>query len=181
MRALVEAGADVNAESRTLRTLGASSPLVAAVRSHDLAVVRYLVEHGAKTNEPCAFEWPLLAAVKSNKEIVEYLLAQGADVNATNGYSTALMEVPGVSAAQNEKRLEIMRVLIAAGAKVNFVTEDCRTALSGAQQTSNTATEQLLRQHGADASLAERCRQERAQLKEKAAGRGPRGRDHPCR
>lgn len=80
VRFLVERGADVNARSERGWT-----PLYAAAGNNSLEIARYLIEHGAEVNLTSAAgtHSPLLTAAYHNHvEMVELLLAAGADPRA---------------------------------------------------------------------------------------------------
>ena len=109
---LVEAGADVNAES----------PLYEAVDKNDVAIAKYLIAHGANVNAPEG--WTALQEapyISDNIEMVQLLIASGADVNA--GPYTAL------HASVDKGRKDIAKLLIEKGADVNAKDGKGRTPL----------------------------------------------------
>jgi ankyrin repeat protein len=72
------------------------TPLMMAVRSGNIAIVRAMVDRGANVNKygSEAIKTPLnIAASEDNMNIVQFLVAHGADVNiiTTDGGGTALM------------------------------------------------------------------------------------------
>ncbi len=87
------------------------------------------------------------AAGWGHKEIVELLIAEGADVNAMNGAG----QTPLHFAAQ-EGQKEIVELLIAKGADVNAKTNNGTTPLDRATMPNSpfdtTETVNLLRKHG---------------------------------
>ena len=84
------------------------------------------------------------AVGKGHKEIVELLIAKGADVNAKTD--------DGVTPLYFATTKEIAELLIAEGADVNAKSESGiskgQTPLDGAIQFKNTKTANLLRKHG---------------------------------
>lgn len=80
-RALVVAGADVNAVARNSFKV---APLHSAVSSSDVETVRLLIEHGADVNAPQQQGFTALQAAAGHgmMEILDLLLAAGADVHA---------------------------------------------------------------------------------------------------
>ena len=170
VRALIEAGADVNKAMND-----AVTPLIIAAQNGHEAVVRALIEAGADVNKV----WgngvtPLLvAAHQHNEAVVRTLIEAGADVNqarddgvtplciaAQDGHEAvvrALIEAgaeidkarddsvtPLYIAAENGHET-IVRALIEAGADVNKATNNGWTPLAIATQEGHTAVVQILR------------------------------------
>ena len=77
IKKLIEQGANVNTGSRW----GGGTPLIEAVEEKRPALIKLLLEHGAKINKPNAFGFtPLHWAVgKSNENMVRLLLKHGAN------------------------------------------------------------------------------------------------------
>ncbi len=108
----LSAGADPNATNRT----GASPLLWAAT---DLAKVRSLLRHGAKANFASkSGNTPLLVAAQrhGSAPVLRELLAQGADVNASNDEG-----MNALNAAARVGDLEAVRLLIEHKADINVV------------------------------------------------------------
>ncbi|MFZ1899339.1 MAG: ankyrin repeat domain-containing protein, partial [Azonexus sp.] len=81
-----------------------------------LEAVKWLVDRGARINAPPRQWSPLHYAVfAGQREVVDYLMAQGADINAlsTNGSSVLMMAI-------YEGREELARLLIEKGAERGF-------------------------------------------------------------
>ena len=137
---LLANGADVNA--------GSWPSLFVAVHNDNIALAEYLIDHG--TNVNAKFSSPSesgivlqLAPYVSSIEMVELLIAKGADVNA--GPWTAL------HGAVEERRRDIVELLIRKGADVNAKDKEGKTALWYAKEIGHTEIVELLRKHGAKA------------------------------
>ncbi len=113
VRALIEQGADVNTKSRVVEiptplqavtyskdvhfptSQGSYTPLMFAARVGDLESARILLEAGAKLNETTPADGLgegsalLMATASGHEELAGFLLEQGADPNATDGYGIA--------------------------------------------------------------------------------------------
>jgi tetratricopeptide (TPR) repeat protein len=121
-------GADINKTNR----LGEQALQHAAWRGK-LAAVRWLIERGARLDRDGP-EWSALhyAVFAGHAEIVNSLMARGADINALspNG-STPLMM------AAREGREAIARTLLTAGARRDIVNEQGENALHWAMRNNN--------------------------------------------
>ena len=90
---------------------------------------------------------PLFGAITfGHNEIVELLLANGADVNAKNSFADGGW-TPLHQAAWGG-HTEAAELLIAKGANVNAKNDDGETPLDGAIEDNHTETANLLRKHG---------------------------------
>lgn len=91
MRLFISRGADIN-----LANANGETALVLAAWRGNLEAVKWLVERGARINAPDR-QWSALhyAVFGGHEAVVDYLLAQGADVNArsTNGSSALMLAV----------------------------------------------------------------------------------------
>jgi hypothetical protein len=102
------------------RILQGIDQLIDAINKEDVAAVKAAVGKGASVNARDADgHTPLTtAAYVGNEEIVEYLLAQKADVNALNGSGeTALFEA--IKNADEDGAVAVCKILLAHGAAVN--------------------------------------------------------------
>ncbi len=176
IRALLEAGADPNAP---LLTHG-ETPLMMAARSGSVEGVRVLLEHGSQVNAAetlrgtTALMW---AAEQGHAEIVRLLIAHGADVHAQSKVLTPIgrrglgfvnstvvfgasgraaptaRQIGGLTAlhfAAREGAMDCVKVLLAAGAKVNQATVDGSTPLLVAVQNGFYNLARFLLDQGAD-------------------------------
>lgn len=138
VKTLLERGGDANASA-----LGGVTPLFVAAAGGHADVVTLLLE--ARADPDARTPWnPLrVAASEGHPRVVEALLAGGADPEGHN--------VPPLMAAAAAGSVEIMELLVKAGAKINRVTlDDFSSALTvAAAQGQVTAVEWLL-SHGAD-------------------------------
>ncbi len=91
MRLFISRGADIN----QVNANGETALTLAAWRGNQ-AAARWLVERGARVNAP-ARQWSPLhyAVLAGHAEVADYLIAEGADINAlsTNGSSVLMMAV----------------------------------------------------------------------------------------
>ena len=91
MQYLVSQGGKVN-----VKNSAGNPPLYFAVSSNSAKVVKILVSNGAKVNERIHGTTLLHHAAESKKckvEVLKYLISQGADVNAEDGYGHTPLEV----------------------------------------------------------------------------------------
>jgi ankyrin repeat protein len=156
--ALLERGAEVDARTREvppsrrwLYSLGdvswvdftGQTPFLRAALSGDTATMRLLLEHGADPNLPTqAGTTPLMAAAGVNwvvaqtytespqalLEAIEICLEHGADVNAVNS-----MGLTALLGAANRGANDIIRLLVANGARLDVVDKEGRSALRWAE------------------------------------------------
>lgn len=107
MRLFIERGADINRANANGET-----PIVMAAWRGNLVAVKWLLERGAQINAPKR-QWSALhyAVFAGHEEVADYLLAQGADIDAqsTNGSSVLMMAI-------YEGRQDLAKKLIEKGA-----------------------------------------------------------------
>ena len=114
-----------------------------ATMDGNLSRMRWLHFAGAKINARVNCCMPLfLAAGQGNREVVRYLLDEGADINAREKLGgTALTE------AAYYGHVDVVRELLLNGADINAVSDD-GTALDIAVSRKNTAAADLLKHLG---------------------------------
>jgi tetratricopeptide (TPR) repeat protein len=98
VKLLVENGADIN-----IRMYRGFTPLMGALSMRQHGVVRYLLSRNASVNmADCRGETPLMHAVGSmtTQEIIELLIAKGADVNARNDNGESVLQKASSAAAK---------------------------------------------------------------------------------
>lgn len=107
MRLFLASGADINRKNANGETA-----LVLAAWKGRLDAVKWLLERGARINsEPRQWSALHYAVFAGHKEVADYLMAQGADIDArsTNGSSVLMMAI-------YEGREELVRTLVEKGA-----------------------------------------------------------------
>jgi len=105
---MLDAGANVNEKSKNDATA-----LLAATFKRYSEISRLLIQKGANVNARVDVGTPLIyAAGSGDLELVKLLIEKGADVNAKDDENTSPL-----SAAQRRKNQEVVKFLIAAGAK----------------------------------------------------------------
>jgi len=87
------------------------------------------------------------ASEHGHKNVVELLIAEGADVNAVNG--GRFMEQTALHIAVSYGHDDIVEILLANGADVNARTYSGKTALEMAAKKGHVKIAELLREHGA--------------------------------
>ncbi len=142
---LIGSGAKVNQADK-----GKYTPLHFAAMSDDrkaTEVVRVLLGRGADPNKKDQFnDIPLHFAVKNgSQQMVEMLLGAGSDVNTSAAAGTPLHKAVWFRSDD----LEMMRLLINKGAKVNSTVANNITPLHMAAHWGNSDCVKLLIQHGA--------------------------------
>lgn len=130
--------------------------LMEAVMSNSIAIVKALVEAGAKVNTPRSGDekinshdggFPLYIASQGNYiEIVEYLILNGADVNQARQDSSKMSSLMTAAYLGN---IDVVKILINAGANVNLVSPKFGTALDNAIDGGHDEIAGYLKQHGA--------------------------------
>ena len=137
VQVLLEHGADVNVADN----MGCTAVTVAAEAGH-LDIVRLLLEHGANVVELVLNDKFLTAAAAGQWETVGTLLDQGADVNATDDGSTAL--ILAVQAGHGE----VAQLLIERGAELN--RRELDEWLIDAAEKGQLELVKVLLRHGSD-------------------------------
>lgn len=145
VQGLLARGADINAKDRRKK----ETPLLAASRREHSEVVALLLDKGADVSSQEGRKALYGVSVAGHSNIVELLLAHGADPNG--GIVTGRT---ALHAAASEGHLEAINMLLDAGAEVNLPYPDSSvsvgvTPLIAASHRQPEAVELLL-QHGAD-------------------------------
>jgi len=131
VKALIAAGADVNAKDNWRETALIKAVFVARMEKYCIMVPPSLgAQVGLVTYNPCQINTRRLNAGAGNVDCVKALIAAGADLNAKDRDGmTALIE----SAAQDN--VDCVKALIAAGADVNAKARHGKTALKLAKSS----------------------------------------------
>lgn len=141
VRALLDAGADVNARGNRRQ-----SALMRIDEDATAELVQDLIRAGARVNlkDEDGDTALIIAAQWNEPEILQTLLDAGARVNAKNHEGqTALMK------AASEGNLESVKLLFNAGSDINRRDEDGDTALSQAQENEHADVVEFLKAHNA--------------------------------
>lgn len=133
IRAMLAHGANVNT-----RTSYDDTVLACTARFDSAAIVKLLLENGAKVNEPAfvgrtalveaAMGWQKKAI--GQKETVSILLARGAKVNAQDEFGSTALHM----ALEHVTNINIIQQLLAHGADPRIVDEDGESPITLAQQ-----------------------------------------------
>ena len=142
-----------------LSLLLAATPLIDAVKQHDKAAVRALLQKRVDVNAPegdgaTALHW---AVYLEDAELVEWLLAAGADVNVANDLAMTPLQLACMSG-----NAAIATMLLAIGASVDVASETGVTPLMEASRSGNAALVRALLGRGADVNAKERDRSQTA-------------------
>lgn len=147
---LLARGANVNMKNRMF-----GSPLFAAIKGKNIAVIKLLLDNGADANNilnSSGFNAFIVAVRESTLEIVQLLIDNGANMNATDsGGYTAMMLAARVS------NLEMVRFLIKNGADVNIKNPYNENCLFPAVASKNVEMVRLLIESGADVNIKNDC------------------------
>ncbi len=124
--------------------------MTVAAGNGDNAIIKLLLgawykgRPGAKLGTPLCF-----AAYNGHLDVVKTLVAAGADVNR-NGYGGSVLTQAEGAEIPESKRLPILKLLLAKGAKVNDPVKGDWTALLSAASAGEAETVKLLLHYGAD-------------------------------
>lgn len=160
VEALVEYGVNLNVNFiDDCYLLPPSTPLHWAVKNGNKEIAEYLIVNGADVNgKSDHISYPPLswATIYSQPEMVLFLIKKGADVNAEDSY---LNGATPLYLAAKYKNIEIARLLIANGAKVNILTRQGVSPLHQAAQNGDEAMARLLSENGADVNIKNKEKQ----------------------
>ena len=151
------AGMDPNIKADVERLENVTALMVAS-RAGREEIVRRLRESGADVSaQTRQGETALMYAASAGRPaVVRYLLRMGADVNQANrrGETALLLSIPAPWPQQDQERaLDCVNQLLAAGASVNSRSADDATALHAAIGRAQLAAIRLLLLRGADPNL----------------------------
>ena len=160
-KALVEGGADVNANKRGKYGTLCCPPLYAVLSQEktdtNSEVVKLLLANGADVNAP-TYNGGTMLHNASKSSVAERLIALGADVNARNKkYGSTPLHLAAMSFGPRSgwsKYLAVAELLLDQGADVNARDNFGRTALIHTQGDRGTKMYELLLKRGADAKAA---------------------------
>ena len=176
-KALLAHGADPNApmlrpparlrlRRKPLLNLTGATPFMLAAASNDMVAMRTLVEGRAKT------------AVITTVDPVEFNKTGFGDDNQIQGNGTPLMVAIGLGRendfgkAQEQRAVEVAKVLLGLGANVNDATETGWTAMHAAAFLGADAIIEFLVQNGANVNVVNGCGQTPLTLSEGTSARG---------
>ena len=114
-----------------------------AVEEGNIEAVKKFLAAGIDVNAKAFITGSTPLHIAATKEVVELLIAKGADVNAKDKY-----DMTPLHPAAGRGHKEVVELLIAKGADVNARDEDGDTPLDWADRRNQTATTALLREHG---------------------------------
>ena len=145
---LIENGADVNAED-----LAENTPLYYAIETGNVNEVKMLVDNKADINTIyklgitpliCAIDFYKEKREKNFYEIIELLIANGADINIESEFGTPLIR------AVTDEQNDIVKLLIDNGADINKMDEFEGTPLHIASKNGNKELVELFISKGAN-------------------------------
>jgi ankyrin repeat protein len=157
------------ADGAVTQVVAHKAPLVEAVRDHDSANALQLLRDGPReasrqsaVDGTTALHW---AVYNDDAEMVDRLLAAGADVNARNDYGASPLSQAAVVG-----NATVIKRLLAAGADVDSANADGQTALMVVARSSNIDAAKLLLKHGAKVDAREAWREQTALMWAAAEG-----------
>jgi hypothetical protein len=147
VKARVGMGARINSRDKGEDGI---TPLHAAVRTGNMEIAQYLLDHGAKVNARDSLKrTPLMMMDDDAKpELLELLLRYGAKTNLVDKEKNTIL----MHFVENEDK-EITAMLVRYGVPVNAINKDGKTALMIAAENNNSDDVQALLEGGASVSI----------------------------
>lgn len=142
VKLLLDAGADIH-----VKDLDEMTPLLHAVKGGNLEITKLLYEKGGKkdlSDELTAAIALSIAVGNAQPEMVKFLLQTGINPNFRSKYRTA------ITTAAMRRSVEVVRLLIEAGADVNLYSANSQSPLGWASQYGYTEIVKLLLAAGAN-------------------------------
>ena len=161
VKELVEDGADVNVvdgEGNTLLDLALKQPRIWNKSEKRLNIICLLMDRGVRlhTVKPSLHVRQFELEIDINETIVKYMLKNGADVNElTKEYRYDGGPTP-IYNFLNDDKLSMLKMVLEAGADVNYHTEIIRTPLCcalGWKEWTGLKVIKCLLEHGADVNI----------------------------
>ncbi|HAZ46119.1 MAG TPA: hypothetical protein DDW76_09110 [Cyanobacteria bacterium UBA11369] len=153
VRHYLEQGIDVNSKLTKGLTKG-ESWLITAISNKNKNLVTLLVNCGARVNERMESKnvCPLhRASAIGCRDICEFLIARGADVNAEGQYGKTPLHL-----ATQFGHLNTVELLLECGANINALDTEGRSALFAAAQRNRPQIMELLLSRGAEVNLTDK-------------------------
>ncbi len=119
---LIESGRNVNARIDNNRNY--DSPLDFFIRSRDIKMVKWLLDHGANVNARGYHGSTALHTVTGDLRLIRILIEHGADINREDRYGNTPLHI-----AMAHNKLESINRLLDSGADVNHKNKDGNTPL----------------------------------------------------
>ncbi|MYM69712.1 hypothetical protein GTP45_23120 [Pseudoduganella sp. FT55W] len=152
---------DPPTDPRTPNERVSASPLSEAVDVGNEKMAILLIKRGAKPNINVKPSVLARAAGRLDYALVDLLLKNGAAAdNLTSDEGRTALHAAVLSAYSPERAAgveQIARRLVAAGANINYMTANCRTAYTIAGEAGQPALQAALLDMGADANIGKRC------------------------
>jgi uncharacterized protein len=157
------------AEGAVTQVAPQPAPLVQAARSRDAATVEKMLRAGPRTvvrqiavDGTTALHW---AVYNDDADLVDRLVAAGADVNARNDYGATPLSQAAVVG-----NVRVIKRLLSAGADVESANADGQTVLMVLARSSNVEAAKLLLKRGARVDAREAWRDQTALMWAAAEG-----------
>lgn len=124
VKGLVEKGVDVNFQDQSY----GSTPLILACQYGFVDIAKYLIENKADVNLQAKNGMsPLMAAAGVSKELVEILLAKGADIKQQNEDGSGVLTQSVTGVLMDRVGLDVVELFLKKGAKVDEAATSGRT------------------------------------------------------